>query len=74
MRKRRSDIPIHLALIAIAAMTLLPFAFVINNSFRRTNEQFHGFFGLPVALKDAARFTHAHLSGHPDRIKLGDDV
>ena len=74
MRHRRSDIPIHLALIAIAAITLLPFAFVVNNSLRRTNEQFHGFFGLPVALTDACRFTHCQLTGHPDKIKLGDQT
>jgi len=50
MKRIRSDIPIHLALIAIAAMTLLPFVFVINNSMRRTSEQYHSFFGLPSAL------------------------
>jgi aminoglycoside/choline kinase family phosphotransferase len=51
MKAKRKDIPIHIALIAIAAMTLLPFVFVVNNAMRRTTEQYHSFFGVPAALK-----------------------
>src|SRR5881275_3239575 len=40
------DLPIA---IGIAALTLLPFAFVLNNSLRRTSEQYHSFFGAPSA-------------------------
>jgi ABC-type glycerol-3-phosphate transport system permease component len=48
--KRRQHILIHLILLLIAAMTLVPFAFVVNNSFRTNSEQNHSFFGLPESL------------------------
>ena len=70
MRRRRSDIPIHLALIVIAALTLLPFLFVVNNSLRRTSEQYHSFFGAPEAVTNLLRFTWFRLSGQTDRIEL----
>jgi ABC-type glycerol-3-phosphate transport system permease component len=70
MKKRRSDLPIHCVLIAILAITLLPFVFVINNSLRRTTEQYHSFFGLPNGVSNLARFTWFKLSGQPDRIRL----
>src|SRR4030095_14688212 len=70
MQKKRSDLPIHLVLITIAAITLLPFVFVINNSFRRTTEQYHAFFGLPTAGSNLARFTWFKVTGQPDRIQL----
>src|SRR5688572_7176984 len=69
MKRRRSDIPIHAALIAIVAMTLLPFVFVVNNSMRRTSEQFHSFFGLPTALTDLVRFTWYAATGKSDQIE-----
>src|SRR5437773_7205860 len=68
--KRRSDIPIHLALIVIAALTLLPFLFVLNNSLRRTTEQYHSFFGAPEAVTNLLRFTWFKLTGQGDRIEL----
>jgi ABC-type glycerol-3-phosphate transport system permease component len=64
------DLPIHLAIIAFLAMTLLPFVFVINNSLRRTSEQYHSFFGVPSGIKNAARFTWFKVSGQSDRIEL----
>src|SRR5215208_5561801 len=70
MRKKRSDLPIHCVLIAIAALTLLPFVFVLNNSFRRTHEQYHSFFGLPDAVTNAVRFTWFAASGQPEKIQL----
>ena len=70
MKRRRSDLPIHVALIAIVAFTLLPFVFVVNNSMRRTSEQFHSFFGLPTAVKDLVRFTWYAASGQADRIEV----
>ena len=51
MKKRKSDLLIHLVLVTILALTLLPFVFVVNNSFRRTHEQYRSFFGLPEALR-----------------------
>jgi hypothetical protein len=70
MRRRRSDIPIHLALVAIAAMTLLPFIFVINNSMRRTSEQYHSFFGVPASVQNLVRFTWFEWTDQKDRIQL----
>src|SRR5215218_3801105 len=70
MQKKRSDLPIHLILITIAAITLLPFVFVINNSFRRTSEQYHSFFGVPSAVSNLFRFTGYELSGQSDRIQV----
>jgi ABC-type glycerol-3-phosphate transport system permease component len=70
MSRRRSDLPIHLALIAIAAVTLLPFVFVVNNSFRRTSEQYHSFFGPPAAVTNLVRFTWFKLTAQPERIQI----
>lgn len=70
MRKQRTDLPIHCVLIAMLAITLLPFVFVINNSLRRTTEQYHSFFGVPNAVSNLARFTWFKVSGQPDRIRL----
>jgi ABC-type glycerol-3-phosphate transport system permease component len=57
-------------LIAIAAITLLPFVFVVNNSLRRTSEQYHSFFGPPGALVDLFRFSWFEVSGQRDRIAI----
>jgi ABC-type glycerol-3-phosphate transport system permease component len=70
MKRKRSDLPIHLALITIAALTLLPFFFVLNNSLRRTTEQYHSFFGPPAAVTNLVRFTWFKISGQTDRIEL----
>ena len=70
MKRRRSDLPIHLVLIAVAALTLMPFVFVINNALRRTSEQYHSFFGPPAALVDVVRFTWFEVTGQPDRIRV----
>jgi len=70
MKSKRSDIPIHLILILFAGLTLLPFVFVINNSFRRTTEQYHSFFGVPEAATNLVRFTWFKVTGQSDRIEL----
>ena len=70
MKRKRSDILIHITLIVIAALTLLPFVFVINNSFRRTSETYHGFFGIPAAVTQSVKFTYYKLTGHEDRIAV----
>jgi ABC-type glycerol-3-phosphate transport system permease component len=70
MQKKKSDIPIHLVLMTFAALTLLPFIFVLNNSFRRTHEQYRSFFGLPDAVTNAVRFTWFRASGQDERIQL----
>lgn len=41
---------LHLALLFFAVLTLVPFAFVINNSLRNNTEIYHSFFGIPEAF------------------------
>ncbi len=53
MKNARKDIPIHAVLIVFAALTLLPFVFVVNNSLRTNTEMNHSFFGLPKSLNTA---------------------
>jgi ABC-type glycerol-3-phosphate transport system permease component len=70
MKKRRSDLPIHLVLVTLLALTLLPFVFVVNNSFRRTHEQYRSFFGLPQAATDAGLITWLQISGRGDELPV----
>ena len=51
-RRRKTDLLIHAILIALLAMTLLPFAFLLNNSVRTNYELDHTFFGVPLALAE----------------------
>ncbi|HIJ75019.1 MAG TPA: carbohydrate ABC transporter permease [Candidatus Hydrogenedentes bacterium] len=62
MRRVRNG-AMHLVVAAVAALTLLPFVFVLNNSFRTNSEIYHSFFGLPNALKDMAQAGGAALRG-----------
>lgn len=45
----RKYILIHFVLIISAVLTLLPFAFMVNNVFRSNTEFYHSFFSLPRA-------------------------
>jgi ABC-type glycerol-3-phosphate transport system permease component len=57
MTRRGNNILLHLVLLLIAGMTLVPFAFVINNSLRTNTEQNHSFFGMPKSVYlDGYRF------------------
>ena len=69
-RTRAKELLLHLPILAFLAMTLLPFIFVVNNSMRRTSEQYHSFFGAPAAVTNAVRFTWFAVSGQSDRIEL----
>src|SRR3982750_1093159 len=68
--KRRRDLVIHLVLIAIAGLTLLPFALVVNNSLRTNAEMDYSFFGMPHSVERMARFTWYQASGQKERIAL----
>ena len=70
MRHRFRDILIHLVLLTIAAMTLVPFAFVLNNSLRTNNEMDYSFFGLPRSIKLMAKFSWHRATGQEQRIML----
>jgi ABC-type glycerol-3-phosphate transport system permease component len=70
MTRKRRDLVLHAALIAIAFLTMVPLLFVLNNSLRTNNEMYHAFFGLPGSLVSIAKFTWYELTGQPDRIRL----
>lgn len=61
---------LHMALLALAFPTLVPFAFVINNSFRTSAEMLHGYFGLPRAARAAARCAWHALTGTPTPVPV----
>src|SRR2546423_12583475 len=68
--KRRRDLFIHLVLMAIAGLTLLPFALVVNNSLRTNAEMDYSFFGIPHSLERMVRFTWYQVSGQKEKISL----
>src|SRR5207249_4143986 len=72
--RKRTDILLHAILICICAFTLLPFAFVINNSLRTNSEMNHAFFGLPASMKSMIRFTWLKITGREDQIVMRDSV
>ena len=47
MSRAKGQFALHAVLIVILSLTLLPFAFVVNNSLRTNSEMNHSFFGLP---------------------------
>jgi ABC-type glycerol-3-phosphate transport system permease component len=53
--KTLRQVALKLLIGVFATLTLVPFAFVLNNSFRTNNEMYHEFFGLPNALKGMVR-------------------
>lgn len=61
---------IHLILILFALLTLVPFGFALNNSFRTNTEMYHGFFGVPQALKNAATATNHIIRGEDTAVSL----
>jgi ABC-type glycerol-3-phosphate transport system permease component len=61
--RRRQQLGLHLVLIAILALTLLPMAFVVNNSLRTNSEKNHSFFGLPKAAVAGFQITGNRLAG-----------
>ena len=63
MKNQGAQFWLHAALIAILALTLLPFVFVLNNSLRTNSEMNHSFFGLPKAAVDGADWTGQRLRG-----------
>jgi ABC-type glycerol-3-phosphate transport system permease component len=66
----RHHILVHVILLLIAAMTLTPFAFVLNNSLRTNTEQNYSFFGLPHSLESMVKFSWFELRGQRDKIML----
>jgi ABC-type glycerol-3-phosphate transport system permease component len=55
-------------LIVITLLTMLPFFFVVNNSFRTNNEMYRSYFAPPKALTTMALFTWFEITGRQDKI------
>lgn len=68
--QRRSQILLHATLIFILTLTLMPFVFVINNSFRTNPEMNHSFFGLPEAARDGISMTADKVTGKADTFEV----
>jgi len=71
---RKRTIAIHAILMVFVVWTLIPFLFVINNSFRTTSELERSFFGLPKSLGRMATFTLYELTGKSDKIVIRTEV
>lgn len=55
MNSRSRQLGIHAVLILILMLTYVPFVFVLNNSFRTTEELDTSFFGIPASLSQLIR-------------------
>jgi ABC-type glycerol-3-phosphate transport system permease component len=65
---------IHLVLLCFAALTLLPFAFSVNNIFRSTGEFYRSFFSVPDALEGIVEVVGRFASGDETAIVVKDIV
>lgn len=59
---------LHAIIIGLAIVTLLPFAFALNNSFRTNTEIYHGFFGIPHAFTGFVAAARAIAAGQEEPI------
>jgi len=74
MRMSRARLcAIHAALLTFAALTLLPFFFLVNNIFRTNAEFYHAFFSFPKAFDQAIRLTGRSLAGDEAPVEVEDD-
>lgn len=63
---------IHLVLLGFAVLTLIPFFFALNNSFRSNSEIYHGFFGVPDSFTHAAQALKHIALGDPAPVKVAE--
>jgi ABC-type glycerol-3-phosphate transport system permease component len=64
---------IHTLLVFFSLLTLLPFAFTVNNVFRSNTEFYHSFFSLPKAFTQSAAIAAGSLSGDESPISVRDE-
>ncbi|HOD51180.1 MAG TPA: carbohydrate ABC transporter permease [Candidatus Hydrogenedentes bacterium] len=62
-RRRARDIALALCIGCFGTLTLVPFLFALNNSFRTNYEMDHAFFGFPENLEGLVRASAAAISG-----------
>jgi ABC-type glycerol-3-phosphate transport system permease component len=65
-------IAIHVVLIGFALLTLLPFAFMMNNVFRTNTEFYHSFFSLPQAVRELSALGVDALRGRTGEVEIKD--
>ena len=63
---------IHVVLIGFAFLTLLPFAFTLNNVCRSNFEYYRDFFSIPDAFKGIADVTWRYASGNDETFTVED--
>ena len=68
---RRQHAAVHAVLVVIAALTLLPFVFMVNNLFRTNAEFYHDFFSVPEAFTGLVRAVTAVGDG---TVEIEDDM
>ena len=70
MMQRLQTGMIHAVLILFALLTLLPFGFALNNSFRSNTEMYHGFFGVPNSFSNAITAAKHIVQGNETPVQL----
>ncbi len=63
---------VHVVLLAFAMLTLLPFAFMLNNVFRTNSEFYHSFFSLPRSFRELAALGTDALRGRSGEVEIKD--
>lgn len=64
---------IHAILIGFVCITLLPFAFMLNNVCRSNFEFYRDFFSIPDAFKGVAQVTWRYASGNDEELRVADE-
>ncbi len=63
---------IHLVLMVFALLTLVPFIFALNNSFRSNTEIYHGFFGVPESFSNAVLAARRVVAGDETPVEIAE--
>lgn len=71
---KRRTLLIHVILVLLAAQTLLPFAFTLNNVFRSNFEFYQDFFSFPNAFKGILHVTGRYLTGNDEAMTVEDET
>lgn len=75
MRASRFQVAlIHTVLLGFAAMTLLPFAFAVNNIFRSNREFYQSFFSVPEAFQGLAGVSARYITGNTEPMTVIDEL
>jgi ABC-type glycerol-3-phosphate transport system permease component len=71
---RFQDPLIHAALLCLAALTLLPFAFAVNNVFRTNREFYQSYFSTPEAFQGVAAVIGRYATGNEGPVTVTDEL